>query len=86
MKPTEGPVTIEASVPVSAAPFGQVEVALPVKEQDLPSSFKEKREVSEKEFPESKPPFGDVQVLQIFTLLIDYHSSERDVVAKWLMC
>lgn len=39
-----------------------VEVALPVKEESLPSTYKEKREVSEKELPQSRPSFEAVQV------------------------
>lgn len=61
VKPTEGPVMVEASIPVSSTPFGEVQLELPVKEEDLPPS-KEKREVSDKELPEKKPPFGEVQV------------------------
>lgn len=61
VKPTEGPVVVEASIPVSLTPFGEVQLELPVKEEDLPPS-EEKREVSDKELPEKKPPFGEVQV------------------------
>lgn len=53
-------MVVESSVPVSSTPFGEVRLDLPVKEEDLPS--KEKREVSEKQVPESKPAFDEVQV------------------------
>ena len=61
VKPAEGPVVVEATIPVSSTPFGEVQLELPVKEDVLPSS-KEKREVSDKELPETKPSFGEVQV------------------------
>lgn len=61
MESPENLVTVEKSVPISSVPFGPVEVALPVKES-LPSTYKEKREVSEKELPQSRPSFEAVQV------------------------
>ena len=64
MEPPESLVTVELSLPVSSVPFGPAEVALPVKEENLPSSYKEKREVSEKEFPQNRPSFEAVQVSQ----------------------
>lgn len=63
-KPTEGPVVVEASIPVSSTPFGEVQLKLPVKEEELPPS-KETRQMSSKELPGSKQLFGEVQV-QIF--------------------
>ena len=58
----ENLVTVEKSVPISSVTFGPMEVALPVKEESLPSTYKEKREVSEKELPQSRPSFEAVQV------------------------
>lgn len=62
MESPENLVTVEKSVPINSVPFGPVEVALPVKEESLPSTYKEKREVSEKELPQSRPSFEAVQV------------------------
>ena len=64
LKPTEELVVVEASIPVSSTPFGEVQLKLPVKEEELPPS-KETRQVSSKELPGGKQPFGEVQV-QIF--------------------
>ena len=61
MKPTEELVVVEANIPVSSTPFGEVQLELPVKQEDLPPA-KENREVSDKELPETKPPFGEVKV------------------------
>ena len=61
VKPTEGPVVVETSIPVSSPPFGEVQLKLPVKKEEIPLS-KEKPQVSSKEFPGSKAPFGEVQV------------------------
>ena len=61
VKPTEELVVVEANIPVSSTPFGEVQLELPVKQEDLPPA-KENREVSDKELPETKPPFGEVKV------------------------
>lgn len=60
----EGPVVVQTSIPVSSSPFGEVQLQLPVKEEELPPS-KESRQMSSKELPGSKQPFGEIQV-QIF--------------------
>ena len=63
-KPTEGPVVVQTSIPVSSTPFGEVQLQLPVKEEELLPS-EETRQMSSKELQGSKPPFGEIQV-QIF--------------------
>lgn len=74
MKPTEGPLVVEASIPVSSTPFGEVQLALPVQKEDLPPSSKEKREMSQKQLPKSKTPFDEVQVFLVFHSITDYHA------------
>lgn len=59
--PIEGPLVVETRIPVSSTPFGEVQLKLPVKEEEIPPS-KETREMSSKEIPGSKPLFGEVQV------------------------
>ena len=52
---------VETSIPVSSTPFGEVQLQLPVKYEELPPS-NETRQMSSKEVSGSKPPFGEVQV------------------------
>lgn len=50
-KPTEELVVVLTNIPVSSTPFGEIQLKLPVKEDES------------KEEPKGKPAFDEVQVL-----------------------